>query len=522
MNKINYILISALLFNAFNLSIVRSQSKNEVLKYLSALPAQNNVMIGQQCGDGNNIENWAYAAFVLQLKKETGKFPAIIGADYGWKYQTDPLLVNETLKKFAANGGLVEITWHAMNPWTRGNPRDNLVNFDMMELTTPSGAADSTVYDAWMAELDKIASGLQELKDEGIIVLWRPLHEMNGGWFWWGKKSKTGFINVWQHMHNYFTNEKDLDNLIWVYSVTPDNGDPESHFYDQTDDVMYYYPGGEYVDIVGEDIYNPDSSPGSYEKLIAETGKPFALTEYGPNDSNGSNNLNTLENILGKACYWLQWHTWDRGLPTAIIDNPKYDEVMNHEDVITADEITFQYVSEYDTMPPEPPVLNFSKLSSNSVLLSWETPADNVGIDSYFLFKDGTFMQATSGRSLQVEELIPETVYSFTIKARDSIGNFSVESIPVEITTPQPTSVKYNTAVTDIRIYPNPAHDKLRIHSPTKCCMAQIFNLQGKEERKYPLHNGENIINISHYKPGMYYVVISQKHQLQVKKLIIR
>ena len=68
-----------------------------------------------------------------------------------------------------------------------------------------------------MQELDQLAAGLEELKEAGVVVIWRPFHEMNGDWFWWGAKPPAEFVKVWRHMFDYFTNTKQLDNLLWAY-----------------------------------------------------------------------------------------------------------------------------------------------------------------------------------------------------------------------------------------------------------------------------------------------------------------
>ena len=73
----------------------------------------------------------------------------------------------------------------------------------------------------WMHELDILAAGLGELQDAGVVVLWRPFHEVNGDWFWWGGKKPETFIRVWRHMFDYFTKTKKLNNLLWVYGPEP-------------------------------------------------------------------------------------------------------------------------------------------------------------------------------------------------------------------------------------------------------------------------------------------------------------
>ena len=84
------------------------------------------------------------------------------------------------------------------------------------EVLTPGRPAN----DARIRQLDLIATGLQELEDEGVVVLFRPFHEMNGDWFWWGStNTRQEFINLWRHIVHYMTDTKRLDNLLWVYSA---------------------------------------------------------------------------------------------------------------------------------------------------------------------------------------------------------------------------------------------------------------------------------------------------------------
>ena len=407
----NFFVFCSLFF--FLSSTVVAQTKNEVLAYLASLPSQNKVLVGQHCGDGNHINEWAYPEFVEALHTASGKWVGMVAGDYGWKYTTEPSVVNQSLIKHASYGGLVQLTWHCMNPWTGGGPRDNQGNHDLNELITPG----SSVYDEWMSELDKMAAGLQELKDNGIVVLWRPLHEMNASWFWWGNREQEAYVNVWRHMHNYFTNTKGLDNLLWLYAVTLNEAS-------YTRDEMLYYPGGDYVDMVGEDLYNNDPTFHTYDYLTAETGKPYALMEFGPGtDDQDYDNLKTLEAARGKACFWLQWHSWT-GNWKAIIDNQNHVALMNHEDVITADEITYSL----DANPPGAPTnLTVSNETANACNLSWTAPNDN-DISGYRIYVDDVYIKTVTGTSASVDVLSCGTDYQITVKTQDQGTNVSPPS----------------------------------------------------------------------------------------------
>jgi peptidoglycan/xylan/chitin deacetylase (PgdA/CDA1 family) len=137
------------------------------------------------------------------------------------------------------------------------------------------------------------------------VVLWRPFHEMNGGWFWWGAKDPETFIRVWRHMFDYFTKTKGLDNLLWVYS--PNHGNK----------TAAYYAGDQYVDLVGLDAYTDFVDPqhiAGYE-AVAKLPKPFGFTEFGPHGpENPPGNYDYLRFLEGvkknfpKTTFFLAWH----------------------------------------------------------------------------------------------------------------------------------------------------------------------------------------------------------------------
>ena len=218
------------------------------------------------------------AAATLELPEEifrqTGRWPALIGVDYaGFDKITHQgtlttQVPNQVAIAYWRAGGLVTVSAHLYNPANPhgGGLRDTGV--DLAALLAPGTAT----HERWMQELDLLAAGLQELKAAGVVVLWRPFHEMNGGWFWWGAQPPATFIQVWRQMFDYLTNTKGLDNLLWVYS--PNHG-PKT---------AAYYPGDAYVDLVGLDAYTDLIDPKHIQGYdeIARLPKPFGFTEYGP------------------------------------------------------------------------------------------------------------------------------------------------------------------------------------------------------------------------------------------------
>lgn len=314
-------------------------SKQDVLDWLTAQKNGCDVLSGQHIGHGYGTSD-GYNELVLELERQSGRRVGLVEADYfDWDYAEDVVAFNQPLKEHWDAGGLVGLSWSAPNPWTGGDSWDQ-ANADLNELLNPNTAAGQQ----WLRQLDFVASGLQDLEDAGVVVLFRPLHEMNGDWFWWGANIHPNdngpYIRLWHHMYQYFTQTKGLDNLLWVYAASTYAGE------NWKQPVDYFYPGGGVVDIVGLDVYDDNLNADGYEQMLA-LGKPFALTEIGPlNQRDGSfDNLFMLEQIINRypeTIYWLNWHGWmENGeyqhLPIA--HNQNGVPLMQHECVTTLDEI---------------------------------------------------------------------------------------------------------------------------------------------------------------------------------------
>jgi|CZKI01.1.fsa_nt_gi mannan endo-1,4-beta-mannosidase len=204
------------------------------------------------------------------IHQASGKWPAYIGVDYmNFRTQSiDTEAADRVSIDYWGQGGLVEVNVHLTNPANPkgGGLRDKGV--DLSEVLRAGSAANI----AWIHELDLIAGGLGRLQDAGVVVLWRPFHEMNGGWFWWGAKPPADFIALWRQMFAYFTGAKHLHNLIWIYS--PNMGANAGD----------YYPGDGYADMVGLDAYTDyvDADHIKGFAALLKTGKPAGFGEYGP------------------------------------------------------------------------------------------------------------------------------------------------------------------------------------------------------------------------------------------------
>lgn len=256
-----------------------------VLRYLYGLRQRQDrrVVAGQNIGHANEDLVAAYSKYFASLQRATGLAPGILGVDYGYQqiHSRGMSTANQLLIRHWKDGGLVTISMSPGNPWTDGGLRDRSTGgAEFRDLVTKGTKA----YERWHGLLDGVAVALAQLRDAGVVVLWRPLHEMNGDFFWWSAGRDSGwataeeFRALWRDMFDYFSIEKRLDNLLWVYA-------PSHQSNEGLKPVNHYYPGNEYVDVVGLDYYENTmdhlDARGSYSTLVA-LGKPFALTESGP------------------------------------------------------------------------------------------------------------------------------------------------------------------------------------------------------------------------------------------------
>jgi mannan endo-1,4-beta-mannosidase len=290
-----------------------------VLKYfqdLSAAPERHIVS-----GQFSNFGKGASLRAMTNVFEKTGHWPGILGVDYADldRGGVTTIKPNQAALAYWQQGGLVTISAHLYNPANTngGGLRDKGV-----DLASLLDAKDPT-HARWMHELDLLAAGLQELRASNVVVLWRPFHEMNGDWFWWGGKDPETFIKLWRQMFDYFTIDKGLDNLIWVYS--PNHGR----------NTASYYAGDRYVDLVGLDAYtdfvDPDHIKGY--AAVAALPKPFGFTEYGPHgpskppgDYDYTRFLDGVERDFPKTCFFMSWnYKWSLGSnekTKELLDNP--------------------------------------------------------------------------------------------------------------------------------------------------------------------------------------------------------
>ena len=191
-----------------------NETTKKVYAYICEM-YENHIISGQQEStwvDGPDYE-------MQYLFDATGKLPAMRGLDF---MDDDFEGVVERAKEWWAKGGLVTICWHCSSDFT-GNyddsKNDEIINWDaVLTKGTPEN-------EAFIENMDHAGQALLELQEAGVTVLWRPFHEFDGQWFWWGKGGPENFKKLWILMYDHFTNDLGLNNLIWVLGYSHNGED---------------------------------------------------------------------------------------------------------------------------------------------------------------------------------------------------------------------------------------------------------------------------------------------------------
>ncbi|SDL13974.1 glycosyl hydrolase [Paenibacillus jilunlii] len=229
----------------------------------------------------------------------TGYYPALWGSDFAYYIGEDmgelrQSMIDEAILQGQA-GTMVTLTYHQtrpMDPATSGweSVTGDVTEAQMTDIVTPG----TELYNQWAAQVDEVAGYLEQLQDKGIPVLWRPYHEMNAEFFWWGARPEL-FKQLWHNMYDRLTNLHGLNNLLWVWNPNAES----SWAYDSAP----YYPGHDVVDVLAMDIYNNDYRDTYYNKLVQLSGgRPIAIGENGELPD-----MQMLREKQPKYVYFMTW-----------------------------------------------------------------------------------------------------------------------------------------------------------------------------------------------------------------------
>ncbi len=275
---------------------------------------------GKACITGQMESTWMGSPNyeMVYIEENTGKLPAIRGLDF---MHNDFGGVVSRAKDWWEQGGIVTICWHTGADFASAYDESKADNINWDEAFIPG----SETYNALLAGMDRAVPYLQSLEDAGVPVLWRPFHELDGGWFWWSKGGSENFVKLWQLMYSRYTDYWGLDNLIWVFGYSQNGGD-----------MAAWYPGDDYVDLLGADSYTDGPNEKLFEECetIRPEGMPIVFHECGK--------IPTEEEMISTDAKWLFFMVWHTEWLTEVSNGNTVEllnEIYNSDYFITLDEL---------------------------------------------------------------------------------------------------------------------------------------------------------------------------------------
>ena len=274
------------------------------------------------------------------IRSVTGKEPALLGFELlayspNINYlDTDEDCMEEvsgnygTLRQaweWAARGGVVTFTWHWFSP-LGGHGKsfysDN-TDFDASRALVP-GTPENL---ALLADMDMMAGLLRPFRDAGIPILWRPFHEGDGNWFWWGKQGAETVKALWRLMFDRYTNLHHLNNLIWVWNA------PKREF----------YPGDDTVDIISRDMYPPAHRHTALTKELRELQGITDIPKIALIGEIGT--IPSAEALAKEKAQWVSYMTWCGGfcLTEEHTDLETLRQMYHHPWAVTLDKLPKLY-----------------------------------------------------------------------------------------------------------------------------------------------------------------------------------
>lgn len=305
-----------------------AETKN-LMSYLASVYG-NNILSGQQ-------EIYMYGPHDFEyefeyLKDKTGHYPAIRGFDFlncaNILYGTEDETADRMIDWVKNKNGIVTASWHITVPKKMAGYKVGDTNIDWGSATydpketdfvTSNVLKEGTVErEYYLAALEALAGQIKKLQDAGVPLIFRPLHEAEGGggetgsWFWWGKEGSAVYKELWKLTYKTLTEDYGLHNIIWEWN---------SYNFTTSAD---WYPGDEYVDIIAYDKYSctkyleENNWQASYEHDdsaispifygIMEKYNNAKMVAMAENDC-----FSTVENLTTEKAGWLYFCTWYDG-----------------------------------------------------------------------------------------------------------------------------------------------------------------------------------------------------------------
>ncbi len=440
----------------------------------------------------------------------TGKMSAVAGFDY----INEPQNAGENQKaiEYWQNGGISTMMWHWGAPGVGEGYENSKATIDIDQCFVKG----TPEYEDFWADLERIGDWLQKLEDAQVPVLWRPFHELDGGWFWWSKEGPEKFKLLWTTMFDYLVHDRGLNNLIWVLCYT---GNPDGD----------WFPGADYVDIAGADTYDNsiDSHLNMYNAVLDAIGDqhyPIAFHETG-------NPPNAEECIIDGAMWswWMVWHTdWLEAIDVDYL-KAQYSSHL----VVTHDELPdIMAVYGWD-QDCEPSAITASVridegewMASNKIGLgtgvqaSLRVETEDEGIWSWSGLGVPSRLTSTEEQTVSLDKLNTITASFQNVCGATSTQTFHIiehEEVP-------PLSVISHSG--PFSIYPIPTAGFLNIDMDTLVSQhpiqVNIFDLNGRLFLSATTSQNKFSLDVSRLNTGIYQITLSNGVYLGAQKFIKR
>ena len=239
-------------------------------------------------------QNWfGFGQGCSDVLSVTGDYPGLMNWDLGMMELdsaanldgVDFAGMSREIGRQQMRGGVTALSWHPRNPVSMGDSW-NTEGGDVVALSLQPGTEANQRLTSWIGKVADWIGSLRDEKGRKVAVIFRPWHEHTGSWFWWGKNhtSVQNYVDLWKLTRQIF-DSKGIDNVLWAYS--PDKAE-------NAEDYMERYPGDDYIDILGADVYHlgGEADTQRFYDLITSSltvareeagkrGKLWALTETG-------------------------------------------------------------------------------------------------------------------------------------------------------------------------------------------------------------------------------------------------
>jgi len=299
--------------------------------------SQSGYMMGHQDDPFYGV-TWEWELGKSDVLATVGDYPGVMGFDLGGielgetkNLDSVPFTrIHDELIAHYERGGVVTLSWHPRNPVTTapmgglsGQTHLEGTAWDVSDTTIVSkilpGGSHHEVFQTWMKRVGDFIATLKTEDGTLVPIIFRPWHENNGSWFWWGQKlcSDEEFHGLWNMLQDYM-NERGFDNLLWSYSPNLDGNWNEERF-------LQRYPGNDRVMLIGEDAYQWGTEEDFKTQLKADldflsqfakdNGKLLAMTECGlKNMTDSTWWTRVLQPIMDQypISYFLLWRNFKK------------------------------------------------------------------------------------------------------------------------------------------------------------------------------------------------------------------